>query len=121
MKGSVKIGMVVMTVAALVLMALGALAAEAQKKAPSPKQQAHQERMKTCNAEAKAQALKGDERKAFMSECLKSKPDEGAPSSDSSGANRKEKTKACKAEAKAKGLKGEQQKTFMNECLKSAS
>jgi hypothetical protein len=29
------------------------------------------ERMKRCNAEAKTQALKGDERKAFMSGCLK--------------------------------------------------
>src|SRR5690606_31052989 len=28
-------------------------------------------RMKNCNAEARAQSLKGDERKAFMSTCLK--------------------------------------------------
>ena len=27
--------------------------------------------MKTCNAEAGKQALQGDERKKFMSECLK--------------------------------------------------
>ncbi|MCD2426798.1 PsiF family protein [Pseudomonas aeruginosa] len=27
--------------------------------------------MKTCNADATAKALKGDERKAFMSTCLK--------------------------------------------------
>ena len=32
-----------------------------------------QNRMKTCNADAKAKSLKGDERKAFMSECLKGK------------------------------------------------
>ena len=32
---------------------------------------AQQEKMKTCNAEATAQTLKGDERKAFMSDCLK--------------------------------------------------
>ncbi|APR04374.1 PsiF family protein [Thauera chlorobenzoica] len=31
------------------------------------------ERMKRCNAEAKTQALKGEERKAFMSTCLKGK------------------------------------------------
>ncbi|HFX3280765.1 TPA: PsiF family protein, partial [Pseudomonas aeruginosa] len=30
-----------------------------------------QEKMKTCNADASAKALKGDERKAFMSTCLK--------------------------------------------------
>ena len=32
-----------------------------------------QNRMKTCNADAKAKSLKGEERKAFMSQCLKSK------------------------------------------------
>lgn len=37
-----------------------------------------QERMKRCNAEAKTQALKGEERKAFMSTCLKGKHEEGA-------------------------------------------
>jgi hypothetical protein len=29
--------------------------------------------MKTCNADAKTKDLKGDERKKFMSECLKAK------------------------------------------------
>ena len=32
---------------------------------------AQQEKMKGCNKEAKDGALKGDERKAFMSKCLK--------------------------------------------------
>nr|WP_257230326.1 PsiF family protein [Pseudomonas sp. SbOxS1] len=32
-----------------------------------------QEKMKTCNADAATKALKGDERNAFMSECLKKK------------------------------------------------
>ena len=32
---------------------------------------AQQNKMKTCNADAKTKALKGDERKAFMKECLK--------------------------------------------------
>jgi len=40
------------------------------KPADKPSQQ---NRMKTCNADAKAKQLKGDERKAFMSDCLKSK------------------------------------------------
>lgn len=30
-----------------------------------------QNKMKTCNAEAKTKALKGNDRKAFMSSCLK--------------------------------------------------
>ena len=29
--------------------------------------------MKSCNADAKTKALKGDERKAYMSTCLKGK------------------------------------------------
>ena len=35
---------------------------------------AQQEKMKTCNADAKTKALKGDERKAFMKDCLSKKP-----------------------------------------------
>jgi hypothetical protein len=35
-----------------------------------------QERMKMCNAEAKSKQLKGDERKAFMKECLSTKKHE---------------------------------------------
>jgi hypothetical protein len=47
------------------------LAAEKETKAPTPAQQAQRERMKACNADAKTQQLKGDERKTFMSTCLK--------------------------------------------------
>lgn len=32
-----------------------------------------QEKMKTCNADAKAKGLKGDARKTFMSSCLSGK------------------------------------------------
>lgn len=34
---------------------------------------AQQSRMKTCNADAKARDLKGPDRRAFMSDCLKKK------------------------------------------------
>ena len=40
---------------------------------PAADKPSQQNRMKTCNADAKAKSLKGDERKAFMSSCLKSK------------------------------------------------
>ncbi len=43
------------------------LAFAAEGKAPTPQQQ----RMKACNAEAKGKSLKGDERRSFMSSCLK--------------------------------------------------
>lgn len=46
-------------------------AANEEKKAASPAQTAQQEKMKSCNAEAKTKNLKGDERKKFMSDCLK--------------------------------------------------
>lgn len=49
-----------------------AQAAEQKPKGPAAAT-AQQSRMKTCNADAKAKALKGDERRAFMSECLKKK------------------------------------------------
>lgn len=42
----------------------------ATKKEPSAKQLAQREKMKGCNAEAKSQGLKGDERKTFMKSCL---------------------------------------------------
>ena len=38
------------------------------------------ERMRRCNAEAKDQTLKGEERKAFMSTCLRGRHDAGAAS-----------------------------------------
>ena len=41
---------------------------------PAPKDKPTQQtRMKTCNADAKAKSLKGADRKAFMSDCLKAK------------------------------------------------
>ena len=74
--------------------------------ADAPK--AQQNKMSLCSKDAKAKGLKGDERKAFMSTCLKS---ENAATSA-----RKEKLKACNADAKAKGLRGNERKAFVKEC-----
>ena len=41
------------------------------KEEPRPAEGSQQNRMKTCNAEAAKKQLKGDERRAFMSACLK--------------------------------------------------
>lgn len=41
------------------------------RKPPSAKQKAQQEKMKACNASAKGKH--GDERKAFMKDCLRTK------------------------------------------------
>jgi hypothetical protein len=85
---------------------------------------AQQEKMKGCNAEAKADALKGDERKAFMSKCLKKdytlKAAEGAKPEEKAvlPAARQNKMKSCNADAKTQALKGDERKAFMKNCLK---
>ena len=64
-------------VAALGLAATPALgeapkaAEKSAKEEPKPAEGSQQNRMKTCNAEAAKKQLKGDERRAFMSSCLK--------------------------------------------------
>ena len=74
---------------------------------------AQQDKMKSCNADAKTKALKGEERKAFMKDCLSaSKPEE------KKATTQQEKMKSCNAEAKTKALKGDDRKKFMSGCLK---
>ncbi len=84
---------------------------------------AQQDKMKGCNAEAKADALKGDERKAFMKKCLsKDYALKGvAASADKAAAapvKQQDKMKTCNADAKTKELKGDERKAFMKTCLK---
>jgi psiF repeat len=71
--------------------------AQAQEKKPT----AQQERMADCNK--KAAGMKGDERKAFMSSCLKDKPQE----------------RMAKCNKEAAGKKGDERQKFMSECLKA--
>ncbi len=91
-----------------------------------------QDKMKTCNAEASKQELKGNTRKAFMKQCLsadaETKPESSAtaqPEAKSEATEEKvltpqqQKMKSCNAQAKAKLLRGNERKTFMGECLKS--
>lgn len=83
---------------------------------------AQQEKMKSCNKEAKEKALKGDERKAFMKECLGKKteaaPAEKVGAAVDKKAAQQEKMKSCNKEAKEKALKGDERKKFMSSCLK---
>ena len=53
------------------VMAAASAPAFAQDKAPTDKQKAQQDRMKACSKEASDKKLKGDERKSFMSTCMK--------------------------------------------------
>ena len=88
--------------------------AEKAKKEPTEKQKAQQERMKDCNAKAKAGDKKGDERKSFMGSCLKG---EEAGGSDKQKAQQG-KMKSCNKDAGDKKMKGDERKKFMSECLK---
>ena len=69
------------------------------KKAPT----AQQQRMADCNKQASAKGMKGDERKSFMSSCLKDKPQD----------------RMAKCNKEAKGMKGDERKKYMSECLKT--
>ena len=75
-----------------------------EKKAPTPQQQ----RMTQCNKDATGKT--GDERKAFMSECLKAKPEAAAK-----GTAQQERMKKCNADAT--GKTGDERKKFMSQCL----
>lgn len=95
------------------------------EKAPT----AQQSKMATCNKEAGEKTLKGDERKKFMSDCLKANPaaEEAKPAADAA----KPAAEAAKPEAMkpqtamaacnkaATGKKGDERKKFMSECLKA--
>ena len=80
-------------------------AASAYAAPDAPAKNSQQSKMATCNADAKE--LKGDERKAFMKECLSAKPAK-APT-------QQEKMKTCNADAA--GKKGDERKAFMKEFL----
>lgn len=102
------------------------------------------ERMKRCSQEAKEKTLKGDERKQFMSGCLKGKHPETAaagataakPSAsaakpaapkpagakdtvaETAAAEPRSKMKTCNQAATEQALKGDARKAYMSECLK---
>ena len=86
-----------------------AYAADAPAAAKTPQQS----KMATCNKDAADK--KGDERKAFMKECLSAKP--MAAVSDKQMAQQ-EKMKSCNTQAGDKTLKGDERKKFMSSCLK---
>lgn len=74
-----------------------------------------QNKMNACNEQANAKGFgegKGDERKAFMKECLSAK---ATPMK--SGGSQQNKMKSCNKEAGAKNLKGDERKQFMSSCL----
>ena len=91
-------------VAVAFALSMGLSAAQA---ADAPAKTAQHSKMASCNKDATGK--KGDERKAFMKECLSAKGEAAAPATQQS------KMKTCNADAK--GKKGNERKAFMKECL----
>jgi len=77
----------------------------------------HQDKMKACNADAAKKELKGDQRKAFMKDCLAAKTE--AKEEKKAMTPQQQKMKKCNADAGATKLKGDERKKFMSGCLKS--
>ena len=98
-----RIGLLAAALSSLVFFAIPSHAAE---KAMSSQNM----RMSECNTQATGK--KGDERKAFMSTCLKG--------DHAKAPTQQEKMKTCNADAGAKHLKGDERKTFMSTCLKAS-
>jgi len=74
--------------------------------APDRAPTAQQNKMTACNKDAAGK--KGDERKAFMKECL---------SASAPRMTQQEKMKTCNVGASDKKLKGDDRKTYMKSCL----
>jgi hypothetical protein len=84
---------------------------------PAAADNSQQTKMTTCNANATAKNLSGDDRKAFMKTCLSANS-----STDSKPLNsQQQKMKTCSADAKTKGLSGDDRKKFMSDCLKGSA
>lgn len=81
-----------------------AAAPAAAASAPLADKTPQQNKMAVCNKEAEGK--KGDERKAFMKDCLSANKQE----------KQQNKMKTCNKEAE--GKKGDERKAFMSECLK---
>ena len=93
------------------LVAAGALALLAAQVPPAQAENSQQAKMTSCNTDAAAKQLTGDERKSFMSKCL------SKSSGSKSGNSQQQKMKSCNAEANSKSLKGDDRKAFMSTCL----
>ncbi len=97
------------------LMALGvslSMGAAHAADAPAAKT-AQQTKMGTCNADAKTKALKGDERKAFMKDCLSAKPEGAGATAAAAPAA----TPLCEKSAMDKKLHGAAKNAHMKKCM----
>jgi hypothetical protein len=101
---------------AAVLCAGSAFAADT---APAKTLTPQQQKMKDCNAQATDK--KGDERKAFMSQCLKggaAATPAAAPAMPAKPITQQQKMKNCNINAGNQKLEGDARKGYMSTCLK---
>lgn len=84
-------------------------AAQPAAKTPTPQQQ----RMSDCNKSAEGK--KGDDRKTYMSTCLRGEA--AAPAKTLTP--QQQRMKDCNAQAATQSLSGDTRKTFMSTCLKN--
>ena len=89
------------------MLAYGVLPGAGTAFAQTAAQNSQQQKMKACNAQAADK--KGDDRKAFMKDCLSAGG--GAPAK----MTQQERMKACNQQAGDK--KGDDRKAFMKQCL----
>ena len=99
--------------------------------ADAPAKSSQQNKMASCNKDAGDKKLKGDERKAFMKDCLSAKPAASASAPAAAPApapapaaaasakkgSQQDKMKNCNKDAGDKKLKGDERKAFMKDCL----
>lgn len=104
-------------IALLVSAAMGSASAFAADPAPAKTLTPQQQRMKDCNAQAGDK--KGDERKAFMSQCLKGGSAAATPAAaPAKPLTQQQKMKNCNVNANNQHLTGDPRKTYMSTCLK---
>jgi hypothetical protein len=102
---------IIKTATAVIVLALGiSVGAHADN--------AQQNKMTTCNAQAGDQKLAGDARKTFMKSCLSAS---SAPAAAKTLTPQQQKMKTCNADAKTKALKGDDRKAFMKTCLSGSA
>jgi hypothetical protein len=99
--------------AAIAVMTLASGALPPMAQAAEDGRTKQQELMAACNKMAAQKEVKGDDRKKFMSACLK-----GDVPVAPARSPQQERMASCNKDAGAKALKGDERKKFMSDCLK---
>ncbi len=104
---------IVRAVSAAAVMSIASIAMPLVAHAAEDGRTKQQELMASCNKMAAQKEVKGDDRKKFMSACLK-----GEVPIAPARTPQQERMANCNQEAGTKALKGDDRKKFMSDCLK---